>query len=73
VLRAPELDAGLPGRSHQSGAAGQNPLPRPAGHAAGDAAQVQLAFWAAGTPFSGLGYDMRLQYSAASTAFFRSL
>jgi len=25
--------------SHQSGAEGQNPLPRPAGHAAGDAAQ----------------------------------
>jgi len=47
VLRAPELDAGLPGRSHQSGAEGQNPLPHPPGHAAGDVARAQLAFWAA--------------------------
>jgi len=39
VLRAPELDAGLPLGSHQRGAEGQNPLPRPAGHTAGDAAQ----------------------------------
>jgi len=39
VLRAPELDAGLPGASHWSGAEGQNPLPRPAAPAAGDAAQ----------------------------------
>ena len=39
VLRAPELDAGLPVGSHQSGAEGQNPLPQPAGHIAGDAAQ----------------------------------
>jgi len=39
VLRAPELGAGLPGGSQQSGAEGQNPLPGPAAHAAGDAAQ----------------------------------
>ena len=39
VLRAPELDAGLPVGSHQSGAEGQNPLPCPAAHAARDAAQ----------------------------------
>jgi len=39
VLRAPELDTGLPGRSHQSGAEVQNPLPQPAGHVAFDAAQ----------------------------------
>jgi len=36
VLRAPELAAGLQVGSHQSGAEGQNPLPRPAGHAAFD-------------------------------------
>jgi len=39
VLRAPELDAGLQVGSHQSRAEGQNPLPRPAAHAASDAAQ----------------------------------
>ncbi|KAK4827362.1 hypothetical protein QYF61_017287 [Mycteria americana] len=39
VLRAPELDAELQVGSHQSRAEGQNPLPRPAGHAAFDAAQ----------------------------------
>jgi len=39
VLGAPELDAGLQVGSHKSGAEGQNPLPCPAGHAAGDAAQ----------------------------------
>jgi len=38
VLRAAELDAGLQMGSHQSGAEGQNPLPRPAGHAAFNAA-----------------------------------
>jgi len=30
--------------SHQSGAEGQNPLPRPAGHTAGDAAQDEVGF-----------------------------
>jgi len=39
VLGAPELDAGLQVGSHQSRAEGQNPLPRPAGHASLDAAQ----------------------------------
>jgi len=39
VLQAPELDARLQVGSHQSGTEGQNPLPRPAGHAAFDAAQ----------------------------------
>jgi len=39
VLRAPELDAGLQVGSPQSGAEGQNPLPRPAGHAVLGAAQ----------------------------------
>ncbi|KAK4827314.1 hypothetical protein QYF61_016564 [Mycteria americana] len=39
VLRTPELDAAPQGGSPQSGAEGQNPLPHPAGHAAGDAAQ----------------------------------
>jgi len=44
VLRAPELDAGLWVGSHQSRAEGQNPLPRPAGHAAGDAAHDTVGF-----------------------------
>jgi len=39
VLRAPELDTGLQVGSHQSTVKGQNPLPRPAGHASLDAAQ----------------------------------
>ncbi|KAK4810670.1 hypothetical protein QYF61_007470 [Mycteria americana] len=39
VLRAPELDAVLQVRSHQSRAEWQNHLPRPAGHASFDAAQ----------------------------------
>ncbi|KAK4818851.1 LOW QUALITY PROTEIN: hypothetical protein QYF61_020070 [Mycteria americana] len=39
VLRAPELDAVLQVRSHQSRVEGQNHLPRPAGHASFDAAQ----------------------------------
>ena len=39
MLRAPELDAGLQVRSHQSRVEGQNPLPRPSGHASPDAAQ----------------------------------
>jgi len=45
MLRAPELDAGLPVGSHQSRVEGQNPLP----HTAGDAAQDSVAFWAANT------------------------
>jgi len=39
MLGAPELDAGLQVGSHQSGAEGQNHLPRPAGHTSFDAAQ----------------------------------
>jgi len=39
VLRTPELEAGLHVDSHQSRVEGQNPVPRPAGHAAFDAAQ----------------------------------
>ena len=39
VLKAPELDAGLQVRSHQSGAEGQNHLPQPAAQASLDAAQ----------------------------------
>jgi len=39
VLRAPELNAGLPGGSQQSGAEGQNVPPLPAALTAGDAAQ----------------------------------
>jgi len=39
VLRAPELDAGVPGGSYPSGAERQNPLPCLAPHAAGDTAQ----------------------------------
>ena len=39
VLRAPELDAGLQVRSHQSRVEGQNHLPQPAGHTVFDAAQ----------------------------------
>jgi len=39
MLGAPELDAGLQVGSHKSGVKGQNPLPRPAGHTALDAAQ----------------------------------
>ncbi|KAK4810205.1 hypothetical protein QYF61_011799 [Mycteria americana] len=53
VLRAPELDAVLQVGSHQSRVEGQNPLPRPAGHAAVDAAQdtvgllgCERALWA---------------------------
>ena len=37
VLGAPELDAVLQVGSHHCGAEGQNALPRPTGHAAGDA------------------------------------
>jgi len=44
VLRAPELDAGLQMRSHQSGVEGQNALPLPAGHASFDAAQYTVCF-----------------------------
>ncbi|KAK4827094.1 hypothetical protein QYF61_014196 [Mycteria americana] len=44
VLRAPELDAVLQVGSHQSRAEGQNHLPRPAGHAAFDAAQDTVGF-----------------------------
>ncbi|KAK4828848.1 LOW QUALITY PROTEIN: hypothetical protein QYF61_000905 [Mycteria americana] len=39
VLKTPELDAVLQVGSHQSRVEGQNHLPRPAGHAAFDAAQ----------------------------------
>jgi len=39
MLGAPELDAGLQVRSHESRVKGQNPLPRPGGHASLDAAQ----------------------------------
>ena len=39
VLRALEMDTGLQVSYHQSGAEGRNPLPRPAGHTAFDAAQ----------------------------------
>ncbi|KFQ92573.1 Microtubule-associated protein 6, partial [Nipponia nippon] len=44
--RAEDPRAGrrAPGGSPQSGAEGQNPLPRPAAHAAGDAAQETLGF-----------------------------
>ena len=35
----PQAGGSTAGGSHQSGAEGQSPLPRPAGHAAGDAAQ----------------------------------
>ncbi|KAK4808270.1 hypothetical protein QYF61_020751 [Mycteria americana] len=44
VLRTPELDAVLRVGSHQSAVEGQNPLPRPAGHAALDAAQDTVGF-----------------------------
>jgi len=44
VLRAPELDAGRLGRSQQSRVEGQNHLPRPAAHAAGDAGQDTVGF-----------------------------
>ncbi|KAK4815374.1 hypothetical protein QYF61_001362 [Mycteria americana] len=44
VLRAPELDAVLQVRSHQTRVEGQNPLPRPAGHASFDAAQDTVGF-----------------------------
>ncbi|KAK4825745.1 LOW QUALITY PROTEIN: hypothetical protein QYF61_002184 [Mycteria americana] len=44
VLRTPELDAVLQVGSHQSRAEGQNPLPRPAGHASFDAAQDAVGF-----------------------------
>ncbi|NXW11080.1 T161B protein, partial [Fregetta grallaria] len=43
VLRVPELDAVLQVGSHQSRVEGQNPLPRPAGHASFDAAQDTVA------------------------------
>jgi len=39
MLRTPELDAGPHVGSHQSGAEGQNDLPRPSGHTAFGAAQ----------------------------------
>jgi len=44
VLRAPELDAGLPRGSQQSGVEGQNPLPRPVPTLLGMQPGVQLAF-----------------------------
>ena len=44
VLRAPELDAGLPGGSQQSGAERQKPLPHPPAHASFDAAQDTTSF-----------------------------
>jgi len=44
VLRAPELDTGLQVGSHQCRAEGQNPLSRPAGHAAFGAAQDMAGF-----------------------------
>jgi len=43
-LGAPGLDAGLQVGSDESGVKGQNPLPRPAGHAALDAAQGMVGF-----------------------------
>jgi len=47
VLRAPELDSGLAGVSHQSGAEGQNPLSHPVLTLLGMQPRVRLAFWAA--------------------------
>jgi len=44
MLGAPELDAGLQVGSQESRVKGQNPLPRPAGHAALDAAQDTVGF-----------------------------
>ena len=44
MLGTPELDAGLQVGSDESGVKGQNPLPRPAAHAALDAAQDTLSF-----------------------------
>jgi len=44
VLRAPELDAVLQMRSHQSRVKEQDPLPCPAGHATFDAAQDVVGF-----------------------------
>jgi len=39
VLRASEMDTGLPVGSHQNRVEGQDPLPCPAGHVSLDAAQ----------------------------------
>ena len=44
MLGAPDLDAGLQVGSHESAVKGQNPLHRPAGHAALDAAQDMVGF-----------------------------
>jgi len=44
MLGAPELDVVLQVGSHESGVKGQNPLPRPAGHASLDAAQYTVGF-----------------------------
>jgi len=44
MLGAPELDAGLQVGSDESRIKGQNPLPRPAAHAALDAAQDTVGF-----------------------------
>jgi len=44
MLGAPELDTGLQVGSQESGVKGQNPLPRPAGHAVLDAAQDMVGF-----------------------------
>ncbi|XP_068273820.1 serine incorporator 2 isoform X2 [Nyctibius grandis] len=41
---APRAGCSTAGGSHESGAEGQNPLPHPAGHAAGDAAQDTVGF-----------------------------
>ena len=44
MYEAPELDVVVQMGSHQSGVEGQNPLPRPAGYAAFDAAQDTAGF-----------------------------
>jgi len=49
MLGAPELDAGLQVGSQESGVKGQNPLPRPAGRAALDAARDTVG-WLSGLP-----------------------
>ena len=53
MLGAPEVDAGLQVRSHLSRLEGQNLLPRPAGHAAFDAAQDTVGLLGCDCTLSG--------------------
>ena len=62
VLRAPELNAGLQGRSHQSRVEGQNNFPQPAGHTSFDAVQDMIGFLGCKHTLLARGWLFILQY-----------